>query len=205
MTVLESKRNLGYSKVPLKLSRKMSISTFLKRYEDYEGSKVELDEGRPYMMGGASLLHELLVSKIISQFDRYLDNSPCQVYGSNIYLRTKERSIREPDITLICDHSKVNGKVYEGIPKLIVEIVSPSSRLVDLYDKKSEYYQLGVREYWVLLSKDKAQVNIWSEEGYYNEKIFESKEGILKIPVQLEEWDLVVEIDSSTIPKEILE
>jgi Uma2 family endonuclease len=193
------------SKAPFKLSRRMSISTFLKRYEDYEGSKVELDNGRPYMMGGASLLHELLVSEILYQFRRYLEGSPCKAYGSNIYLRTKERGIREPDLTIICDHSKINGKVYEGIPRLIVEIVSPSSKRMDLYIKKDEYYQLGVKEYWVVLSKDKVQVNTWSEEGYYDEKIFESKDGILKVPVQLEGWDLVVEINDKDIPREILE
>ena len=193
------------SKAPFKLSRRMSISTFLKRYEDYEGSKVELDDGRPYMMGGASPLHALLASEILCQFGNYLKGSPCQPYGSNLYLKTGEKSIREPDLTIICDHSKINGKVYEGIPKLIVEIVSPSSKRMDLYIKKDEYYQLGVKEYWVVLSKDKVQVNTWSEEGYYDEKTFESKDGILKVPVQLEGWDLVVEIDDKDIPREILE
>jgi Uma2 family endonuclease len=193
------------SKAPFKLSRRISVSTFLKRYEDYEGSKVELDDGRPYMMGGASPLHALLASEILYQFGNYLEGSPCKVYGSNLYLKTGEKSIREPDLTIICDHSKINGKVYEGIPKLIVEIVSPSSKRMDLYIKKDEYYQLGVKEYWVVLSKDKVQVNTWSEEGYYDEKTFESKDGILKVPVQLEGWDLVVEIDDKDIPREILE
>jgi hypothetical protein len=62
-----------------------------------------------------------------------------------------------------------------------------------------------VREYWVVLNKDKVQVNIWDDRGYYIEKVFESIDGVLKVPVQLEDWDLVVEINSNDIPKEIIE
>ncbi|MDR0643355.1 MAG: Uma2 family endonuclease [Treponema sp.] len=204
MAILNSKKKSKYSTVPLKLRRKMSISTFLKRYENYEGSKVELDDGSPYMMGGASPIHEWLISQLTIQFGNYLRSSPCQPYGSNLYLKTEEHSMREPDLTIICDHSKFNGKVYEGIPRLIVEIVSPSSRITDLYTKKGEYYRLGVREYWVVMSKDEVRVNIWSEDEYI-EKVFKSVDGFLKVPVQIEDWDLVVEINESRIPKEILE
>ncbi|MDR1466366.1 MAG: hypothetical protein LBI40_01935 [Treponema sp.] len=62
-----------------------------------------------------------------------------------------------------------------------------------------------MREYWVVLNKDKVQVNIWDDRGYYIEKVFESIDGVLKVPVQLEDWDLVVEINSNDIPKEIIE
>jgi Uma2 family endonuclease len=203
MTTLNSKKESKRSKLPLKLKKRMSVPNFLKKYEDYEG-KVELDDGRPYMMGGASPLHEKLVVEIVSQFERYVKNSSRRVYGSNLYLKTGEHSIREPDLTVICDHSKFNGKVYEGIPRLIVEVTS-SNKVIDLYQKKLEYYNLGVREYWVVLSKDEIQVNIWDDRGYYIEKIFESVDRILKVPVQLGDWDLVVEISSSNIPKEISE
>jgi Uma2 family endonuclease len=206
-TVNSRKVNTGakYSGLPLRGGRKMSISTFVKRYSEKEGiGKVELDEGTPYMMGGASMLHTLLAMEISYQFRRYLEGSPCKVYGADLYLRTGKESIREPDMTVICDHSKVNGKVYEGIPRLIVEVVSPSSKKFDLYDKKGEYYRLGVREYWIVVNKDEVRVNVWNEEEYI-ERIFTSKDGILKVPVQLEDWDLVVEIEENNIPKEILE
>ncbi|MDR1466367.1 MAG: Uma2 family endonuclease [Treponema sp.] len=113
----------------------MSIPTFLKKYEDYE-DKVELDNGRPYMIGGASPLHELLTVAIGSQFGNYLRGSLCQPYGTNLYLKTGDYCIREPDLMIICDHSKFNGKVYEGIPRFIMEIVSPSNVLMNLYQKR---------------------------------------------------------------------
>jgi hypothetical protein len=53
------------------------------------------------------------------------------------------------------------------------------------------------------LSKDEIQVNIWNEDRYI-EKTFKSVDGILKVPVQLDDWDLVVEINGNNIPKEII-
>jgi Uma2 family endonuclease len=199
MAILSGREESKYSKSPVRLSRKTSIHTFLKKYEDYE-DKVELENGRPYMMGGASPFHEWLIIDIGFQFKGYLGEGICQPYGSNLYLKTGEHSIREPDLTVICDSSKFNGKVYEGIPRLIVEIVSASSISRDLYDKKGEYYRLGVREYWVIMSQDEVRVNVWSENEYI-EKVFKSADGVLKVPVQLDGWDLVVEIDGKKIPQ----
>jgi Uma2 family endonuclease len=192
-----------YLRSPSTISRRMTITTFLKRYSDYEGDKVELDSGKVHMMGGASPLHEWLIIEISTQFKNYLNGYPCQPYGSNLYLKTGKNSVREPDVTIICDHSKFNNKVYEGVPELIVEVVSPSSKFIDLYDKKGEYYRLGVKEYWIVMSKDEVRVNVWSEDEYI-EKVFISHEEILKVPVQLDDWKLVVEIDGSKIPKEII-
>ncbi len=37
-----------------------------------------------------------------------------------------------------------------GPPDLVIEVLSPSTRRVDLGDKRAEYVGLGVPEYWCL-------------------------------------------------------
>lgn len=37
-----------------------------------------------------------------------------------------------------------------GVPDLVVEVISPSSRRFDLETKKNDYEHCGVREYWVV-------------------------------------------------------
>jgi Uma2 family endonuclease len=93
----------------------------------------------------------------------------------------------------------------EGAPKVIIEGASPSSKFIDLYQKKGEYYQLGVQEYWIVISEREVQVNIWDEDRYIEKTFSESKDGLLKVPVHLEGWDLMVEIDSNRIPEGIVE
>ena len=56
----------------------------------------------------------------------------------------------EPDISLICDKSKLDEKGCHGAPDWIIETVSPSSKRMDYYTKLSLYRAAGVREYWIV-------------------------------------------------------
>lgn len=57
----------------------------------------------------------------------------------------------QPDVVVICDPENVtdDGK-YEGIPTLIVEVLSPFTRGKDLITKLELYMRSGIREYWIV-------------------------------------------------------
>lgn len=61
----------------------------------------------------------------------------------------------QPDIIVICDSENVDreGK-YKGIPSLVVEVVSPSTRCKDMIAKLDLYRQCGVNEYWIVNLKN---------------------------------------------------
>lgn len=56
----------------------------------------------------------------------------------------------EPDISVVCDKSKITDEGCMGAPDWIVEVVSPSSRPMDYYRKLFKYRNAGVREYWIV-------------------------------------------------------
>lgn len=56
----------------------------------------------------------------------------------------------EPDISVICDVSKLDEKGCHGAPDWIIEIVSPSSKSRDYMTKLFKYRTAGVREYWIV-------------------------------------------------------
>lgn len=56
----------------------------------------------------------------------------------------------EPDISVICDLSKIDEKGCHGAPDWIIVIVSPGSRKMDYYKKLFKYRIAGVCEYWVV-------------------------------------------------------
>ena len=69
----------------------------------------------------------------------------------NVRLRLNDGIKRvEPDISIICDKSKLTEKGCEGAPDLIVEVVSPSNRMHDYLTKVNWYKQSGVKEYWIV-------------------------------------------------------
>jgi Uma2 family endonuclease len=67
-------------------------------------------------------------------------------------LPSGKRIAREPDIVVVLkDNPGVFTEQYfEGVPDLIVEVVSPRRRNVDRLTKFGEYEEAGVPEYWVI-------------------------------------------------------
>ena len=81
------------------------------------------------------------------------------------------RNYVEPDISIICDKSKLTEKGCLGAPDWIIEIVSPGSRQMDYFTKLFKYRTAGVREYWIVDSL-KNRITVYNFElestGEYN-------------------------------------
>jgi Uma2 family endonuclease len=56
----------------------------------------------------------------------------------------------QPDISIICDKSKLDDKGCRGAPDLVMEILSASTASRDLQIKKDLYEKHGVKEYWIV-------------------------------------------------------
>jgi len=71
----------------------------------------------------------------------------------------------EPDISVICDKSKLDDHGCNGAPDFIIEIVSPSSQRMDYSTKNALYSNAGVREYWIV-DPAKERTTIYRYEEY---------------------------------------
>ena len=56
----------------------------------------------------------------------------------------------EPDISVICDQSRLDDRGCNGAPDWIIEIISPSTQQMDYGIKLFKYRTAGVREYWII-------------------------------------------------------
>ena len=66
-----------------------------------------------------------------------------------MFLNADDKTYLEPDISVICDKSKLTDKGCCGAPDWVIEIVSAGSRAADYYKKLMKYGSAGVREYWI--------------------------------------------------------
>jgi Uma2 family endonuclease len=88
----------------------------------------------------------------------------------------------EPDISVICDPSKLDEKGCKGAPDFIIEILSPSSARNDLVLKFNLYLKAGVREYWIV-DPDANSVQVFIlENGRYISASYGDTE---KVPVSV--------------------
>ncbi len=131
-------------------------------YADYrtweEDKRWELIQGVPYCQAAPSTEHQRLVTRLLAQFEIYLEGKSCEVLPAPIDVILADKSqqqeeintVVQPDLIICCDPSKITRRACEGAPDLIIEVLSPSTFKRDLNDKFQLYEKVGVKEYWVV-------------------------------------------------------
>ena len=119
---------------------------------------VELIKGKVFKKAAApNRKHQGISRDLTLIFGNFLKGHKCKVYAAPFDVRLskdpdfkKIDSVIQPDISVICDPSKLDDKGCFGAPDLIVEILSPSNSRVELQNKFELYEEFGVREYWII-------------------------------------------------------
>ena len=119
-----------------------------------EGTRAELIDGQIYYMAPLGRRHQNLLFSISRVIADYIDQKggSCEVDIAPfaVFLNENDKNYVEPDISVICDTSKLNDRGCSGAPDWIIEIVSPASRKMDYFTKLFKYRTAGVREYWIV-------------------------------------------------------
>lgn len=119
-----------------------------------DGERAELIDGQIYNMAPPGRTHQRVSSKLHQTIANYIDGQKgaCEVYPApfGVFLYDDGLNYFEPDISVICDPSKLDEKGCHGAPDWIIEIVSPTSRRMDYFIKLFQYRTAGVREYWIV-------------------------------------------------------
>lgn len=129
-----------------------------------ENERIEIINGEAVMMAPPSRVHQKISGEIFRQLANYLEGKKCEAYPAPFGVRLFEQAgdtpedvdtMVEPDISVVCDRSKLDEHGCKGAPDLVVEILSPSSLRHDQLVKLGLYQSAGVREYWIVNPEDK--------------------------------------------------
>lgn len=120
-----------------------------------EDIRAELVDGQIYYMAAPSRIHQEILMFLSKTIANYIDSKSgsCRVYPAPFAVRLFESSnktIVEPDISVICDPNKLTDRGCTGAPDWIIEIVSPSTSSYDYIRKLNLYSDAGVKEYWIV-------------------------------------------------------
>ncbi len=119
-----------------------------------DGERAELIDGKIYYMAPPSRIHQKISWKLHQAIANYIDSKDgkCEVYAAPfaVFLNKDGMNYIEPDISVICDQSKLDEKGCHGAPDWIIEIVSPESKPMDYFTKLFKYRNADVREYRIV-------------------------------------------------------
>ena len=144
-----------------------------------EQDRIELIDGYPVMMAPPNRAHQKVSRELFGQLYNYLKGKKCEVYAAPFAVRPFEEdgdrpedvdTLVEPDISVVCDPSKLDDTGCKGAPDLVMEILSPSTMRHDRVTKFNLYQRAEVREYWIVDPASKSAQSFVLEEGRYTAK-----------------------------------
>ena len=150
-----------------------------------EGTRAELIDGQIYYMAPPSRTHQRICGELYYLIKDYIrkKNGSCEVYVAPfaVFLNKDDINYVEPDISVICDPSKLDDKGCRGAPDWIIEIISPCTQSMDYGTKLFKYHTAGVREYWIV-NPAKKIVSVFDLENEQQSGVYSFDE---EIPVTI--------------------
>lgn len=118
-----------------------------------DGKRHEIVDGEHYVNPAPSTYHQTVSRRI--QFELYSQielRQLGQVFDAPVDLQLGDHTIVQPDIVVVLsDHEQIiTPTKIQGIPDLIIEILSPSTAENDRVHKRRVYEAAGVPEYWIV-------------------------------------------------------
>jgi Uma2 family endonuclease len=126
--------------------------------------RLELFRGRICKMGAPNLAHQKIGGYMFYKFYDFLQEHTCQVFVAPFDVRLPVRNrkkdheittVVQPDICIVCDHTKMDHRGVCGAPDLIIEILSPGNTKKEVRDKFELYEEADVREYWIIYPEER--------------------------------------------------
>ena len=137
-----------------------------RKITDNNEERYEYIGGEIYLMASPGISHQLIHTNISAHLINYFKGKKCHVFSAPFDVtlandEQKSKNVVQPDLLISCDYLEEHDENdrYTGIPALVIEIMSPSTRSMDQVRKLNVYLDGGVSEYWVVDPRDRKVIS----------------------------------------------
>jgi Uma2 family endonuclease len=152
-------------------------SSYISAQDYLEGERIspikhEYIRGEIYGMAGASKAHGIIALNLATRLRNQLRGSSCTTYMADIKVRIEAADVYYyPDITVACDprDSVSLSEDFILYPRLIVEVLSPTTAAFDRGDKFADYRTIETLEEYLLINQERISVECFrrNAEGFW--------------------------------------
>lgn len=118
----------------------------------------EYRRGLVYAMAGGSDAHSRLTINFLTTINLHLRNGECQFFSGDLKVNYEDAFFYYPDAFVTCDPRDRLDRYVKRYPKLIAEVLSPSTEKFDLGDKFEDYRQIESLDEYVLIAQHRMRV-----------------------------------------------
>jgi Uma2 family endonuclease len=151
----------------------MTVDEYLE-FEEKSPVRHEYVNGAIYAMSGVSVAHARIARELVLAVGGHLRGGPCELFSTDLKLQIRsdtDEVFYYPDMVVACQRDDW-GKNYLRNPKLVAEILSPSTQHIDRREKAMTYRRIASLEEYVLLAQDDHKVIVqrraenWRPQSY---------------------------------------
>lgn len=124
--------------------------------------------GSVHAMSGASNQHNTISTNCAGWLYMKLRGKPCQPFNSDTKVRVNlpdQTRFYYPDVMVVCRANPPHDH-YQEQPVVIVEVMSPSTRRIDLTEKKDAYLCLPSLQVLLLVESDRPAVKMYHRNAF---------------------------------------
>jgi len=142
----------------------MSVEEYFELEENHPDTRYEYLDGYVYMMSGGSANHAAISGNIFAIVKSLLRGSSCRVYNSDMKARVSENRYFHPDVTVSCDPRDRGTTAVIRSPRLVIEVLSPSTEARDRGRKLQCYLACPTIEEYLLVDARSIRIELYRKE-----------------------------------------
>jgi Uma2 family endonuclease len=153
----------------------MSVEEYLQLERSSTDTRYEYIDGHVRMLAGGSADHSTISLNMAGILRRLLHDSPCRVYNSDLKVRLSEKRYVLPDVFVSCDERDRGRIDTVHFPRLIIEVLSPSTEAHDRGRKLSFYRACATIQEYVLVDSLRPAIEVYrrAENNFWTYHAFE--------------------------------
>jgi Uma2 family endonuclease len=187
----------------LEYPQTMTVEKYFQLDETDTENRYEYVDGYVYLMAGGTFDHSTISGNLYSILRSRLRGKPCRVYNSDIKVQISQKRYFHPDLTVTCDpRDRGTGDLLQS-PRVIFEVLSPSTEIKDRTWKLQNYLALPTMEEYLLVDTKSLKMEIYHKEnGRWIYDIYQGNETItlqslgVQFPLSEAYLDIVLEVAS---------
>jgi len=149
---------------PVQTLTTLSIQDYLTQ-ELHSDVRHEFVAGQIFAMGGASRNHNRIVRNLTAALHAHLRGGPCEVFASDMKVSIEAvQSFYYPDVVVTCDPTD-REEYFVTRPTLIIEVLSPTTEVLDRREKWLNYRRLASLQEYVLIAQGKPMIEVLRRSG----------------------------------------
>ena len=161
--------------------RTMTVEEYFQLEENNPDTRYEYSDGHVYAMAGGTANHDTIKLNMQRILWNLLRGSRCRVYSSDMKVYISETRYFHPDVIVTCDPGDRGTVQAIRSPRLVVEVLSPTTELTDRTWKLKNYCMHPTIEEYVLADSRSLKIEIYHKEQ--NKWIYEAFESNDDIPL----------------------